>query len=188
MQVPPSVTAGRLSVNGTLQSPVTVSSGATLGGTGTLSKLVTIQSGGSLTPGNSIAPITIATLTLDPAPPRKLRLTHAVFRGYHHDGAHGQWDLHIVADSGTYNRRQTYNILSRGPFTGTFSGLQGDRRFSVYLVKSLLNLIQLMLRSGSGNPHARALGKQQKCRKLFEQACAAYPPSRPGLFIGKNLK
>ncbi len=52
------VSAGRLSVNGSITSAVTVQNGATLGGTGTVGQ-TTISSGGTHAPGNSIGTQTI---------------------------------------------------------------------------------------------------------------------------------
>ncbi|MFS8124443.1 autotransporter domain-containing protein [Rhizobium sp. BR 250] len=51
------VSAGKLSVNGSLASAVSVASGATLGGSGTIGG-VTVGSGGTLAPGNSIGTLT----------------------------------------------------------------------------------------------------------------------------------
>ncbi|MCZ7502191.1 autotransporter domain-containing protein [Agrobacterium sp. ST15.13.015] len=51
------VSSGKLSVNGSLASMVTVGSGAVLGGSGTIGGL-TVASGGTLSPGNSIGTLT----------------------------------------------------------------------------------------------------------------------------------
>lgn len=51
------VSSGKLSVNGSLASVISVANGATLGGSGTTGG-VTVQSGGTLAPGNSIGTLT----------------------------------------------------------------------------------------------------------------------------------
>ena len=64
---PVNVNGGTLFVNGALgNAPVTVASGATLGGTGTILGPVTVQSGGTLSPGASISTLAISNnLTLN---------------------------------------------------------------------------------------------------------------------------
>jgi len=63
---PTSITAGRLSVNGSLASTaVTVQSGAELGGIGTLGGAVVAQNGGRLSPGNSIGVLTQGDTTFE---------------------------------------------------------------------------------------------------------------------------
>jgi len=58
---PVNVNAGTLLVNGTLgNAPVTVASGATLGGTGAILGPVTVQSGGTFSPGASIGTLAIS--------------------------------------------------------------------------------------------------------------------------------
>ncbi|MQB12791.1 autotransporter domain-containing protein [Agrobacterium sp. ICMP 6402] len=51
------VSSGKLSVNGSLASVISVANGAALGGSGTIGG-VTVQSGGTLAPGNSIGTLT----------------------------------------------------------------------------------------------------------------------------------
>ncbi|MBV8838615.1 MAG: autotransporter domain-containing protein, partial [Alphaproteobacteria bacterium] len=55
---PTTISAGTLSVNGSITSAVFVSSGGTLGGNGTVGS-TTINTGGTLAPGNSIGLITV---------------------------------------------------------------------------------------------------------------------------------
>jgi autotransporter-associated beta strand protein len=63
---PTSITAGRLSVNGSLgNSAVTVQNGAELGGIGTLAGTVIAQSGGRVSPGNSIGVLTQGETSFD---------------------------------------------------------------------------------------------------------------------------
>lgn len=60
------VVSGSIAANGSLGAPVTVSAGATLGGSGTVGT-TTIASGGTLAPGNSIGTLTVAgDLTFEP--------------------------------------------------------------------------------------------------------------------------
>ena len=59
------VSAGTLLINGSLSSsPVTVSSGAVLGGSGTIAGTVAINAGGTLSPGNSPGILSVGNLTL----------------------------------------------------------------------------------------------------------------------------
>ena len=51
---PTTINQGKLLVNGSLASAVTVASGGTLGGTGSLSS-VTVSAGGQLSPGDARA-------------------------------------------------------------------------------------------------------------------------------------
>ncbi|MCM3879179.1 MAG: autotransporter-associated beta strand repeat-containing protein, partial [Vicinamibacterales bacterium] len=61
------VSAGTLAVDGSLGStPVSVQSGATLGGVGTIAGPVTIESGGTLAPGLSPGTLTVGALNLLP--------------------------------------------------------------------------------------------------------------------------
>ena len=55
---PTTVSGGRLSVNGSITSAVTVQTGGTLGGNGTVGA-TTVQSGGNIAPGNSIGTLHI---------------------------------------------------------------------------------------------------------------------------------
>ncbi|MFM8497300.1 MAG: beta strand repeat-containing protein [Planctomycetia bacterium] len=59
-----SVTAGRLSVNGSLgTSPIAVLAAAELGGSGSIAGPVSVAAGGTLSPGNSIASLATGTAT-----------------------------------------------------------------------------------------------------------------------------
>jgi len=58
------VNAGRLIVDGSITSPVTVNDTGTLGGAGTISGTVTINSGGRLSPGSSTAILHTGNLSL----------------------------------------------------------------------------------------------------------------------------
>jgi autotransporter-associated beta strand protein len=62
---PTSITAGRLSVNGSLASSAVTVAGGTLGGTGTLAGSVAVQAGGRVSPGNSIGVLTQGDTTFD---------------------------------------------------------------------------------------------------------------------------
>jgi len=62
---PTSISAGRLSVNGSLASSAVTVSGGTLGGTGTLAGTVAVQAGGRVSPGNSIGVLTQGDTTFD---------------------------------------------------------------------------------------------------------------------------
>ncbi len=58
------VDAGRLIINGTFAAPITVKSGAVLGGAGTLTGTITVLSGGAVDPGEDPAALSIAMSSL----------------------------------------------------------------------------------------------------------------------------
>ena len=61
---PTTVSAGRLSVNGSLgNTAVTVQSGAEVGGSGAIGGVVNVLAGGTLSPGNSIQSLAVAATT-----------------------------------------------------------------------------------------------------------------------------
>jgi autotransporter-associated beta strand protein len=138
-----SVNAGRLSVNGSLVSPVTVAPGATLGGTGTITNTVTIENAAILSPGNSVGTLTIATLILnsgsitrievDPTQSSELIIT---------SGATIDGLLEVVPDLDDYSRSDLYTILT-GPYSGTFNDLTYFDDGFQYTPIYLPNLIQL---------------------------------------------
>jgi fibronectin-binding autotransporter adhesin len=125
---PTSVVAGGLIVNGSLVSPVTVESGAFLGGTGSVGS--TTINGGTLSPGNSIGALKInGNLVFSTASSYLVEVNAA-----------GQSDrtnvtgtatlggtVQVVAAPGAYAPGTTYTILNAtGGISGTFAGLTGN--------------------------------------------------------------
>ncbi len=118
------VTAGRLSVNGSIQGGVSVASGATLGGTGT------IYGGGSifgtLSPGNSIGTITFDTssgpLTLESSSITNIEIdpttsSEILVTGSGSVALGGT--VNVTQDAGSYPADMRYTILE-GSYTGEF--------------------------------------------------------------------
>ncbi|TQN62162.1 autotransporter domain-containing protein [Agrobacterium tumefaciens] len=135
------VSSGKLSVNGSLASTVSVGSGAALGGSGTIGGL-TVGSGGTLSPGNSIG-----TLTSTGDAVFASGSTYAV-----EVDASGDSDRLAVngtitidnnvalvvtplASGGAYSLDTRYTILTAtGGVTGTFSGISENFAYLTALV------------------------------------------------------
>lgn len=128
---PTSVTNGRLAVNGSIISDVTVGPGGSLGGAGTIFGSVT--NGGMLAPGNSIGTLNIGS-----------NLTQTAGSSYQVElNNQGQADrvnvtgtavlggtVNFIADPGSYAARQTYTIVNAaGGVTGAFAGATGNYAF-----------------------------------------------------------
>ncbi len=128
---PTSVTNGRLAVNGSITSDVTVGPGGSLGGAGTIFGSVTNR--GMLAPGNSIGTLSVTG-----------NLTQAAGSTYQVElNNQGQADrvnvtgiavlggtVNFIADPGSYAAQQTYTILNAaGGATGSFAGATGNYAF-----------------------------------------------------------
>ncbi|UAK24025.1 beta strand repeat-containing protein [Sphingomonas nostoxanthinifaciens] len=127
------VAGGILSVNGSLASPVTVTSGGTLGGTGTVGA-VTIAAGGTYAPGNSIGTQTVAgNLTFAPGSTYLVEANAAgqADRINASGSAALAGKVAVRADaSGTYANLTSYRILTAaGGVTGTFDGVSSNLAF-----------------------------------------------------------
>jgi autotransporter-associated beta strand protein len=134
---------GTFLVNGALtsphgsQSPVTVFSGARLGGSGTISGVVTINGGGTIAPGNSPGTLTLGSLVLNPGSNLEFQLsTPGVIGGGVNDLLSITGDLTLDGvlnvfslagfDTGSYRLinyggNLTDNGLSLGSLPGQFS-------------------------------------------------------------------
>jgi hypothetical protein len=151
---PTDVAGGALVVGGSVASPITVESGASLGGAGTTTNSVTVNSGGTLEPGqNLIGP----TLSTGPA-----TLSNGSFYGVAIDGS-GSNELDVTGTveldgsildlalfpGYVHTPGTLYTIIANDgsdPVSGTFSGLpQGAT------VDSGGNLFRLSYRGGDGN-------------------------------------
>lgn len=114
---PTTVSAGSLRVNGRLEnSPVTVKSGATLGGNGTIGALVTALSGGTISPGNSPGLLTVGTLDLQAG---STTLMEIVGSGSSAGTAGTDYDKLLVIGSGglDYGGTLTLNFGNLSDFT-----------------------------------------------------------------------
>ena len=132
------VNAGTLAVNGSIVSPVTVSSGGTLSGTGTISNVVTVNSGGTLSPGNSAGILNTGDLTLDGGGTLGVEINGTTV-GTQYDQVNVTGTVNL-AGSPTLNVNvgfasaagNTFTIIqSTGAITGTFSGLPEGGTFTV---------------------------------------------------------
>ncbi|MGP9821717.1 autotransporter outer membrane beta-barrel domain-containing protein, partial [Salinarimonas sp. NSM] len=130
---PARVSQGRLAVDGTLPSVVTVAGPGVLGGVGSVGGLV-VESGGAVAPGNSIGTLTITgdatfqagsrlEIEVDPAGTASdlLRVTgRATLAG----------EVVHVGGAGTYRAEATYKILEAdGGIVGTFDGVRSSFAF-----------------------------------------------------------
>jgi len=117
------VTSGRLSVNGSITSPVTVAAAGTLGGTGTITG--NVVSNGLVSPGNSIGTLIIngnyspsgsSSTHIEINPQGQCSVLNvsgtANLNGF----------LNIAADPGTYSPNVIYQFLTASTINGDFSG------------------------------------------------------------------
>ncbi|MFJ1299249.1 autotransporter domain-containing protein [Pseudomonadota bacterium AL_CKDN230030165-1A_HGKHYDSX7] len=131
---PTDVQAGRLIVgtaggNGRLGGPVTVNSGATLGGSGTVGTTY-LRDGARIAPGNSIGTLTIAgDLTFSPTSVYEVEADPGSSDSDRIDvTGHTALDgsvVHVGADGG-FTTRRTYTILTSGTLAGTFRSARSN--------------------------------------------------------------
>ena len=146
---PTTVAGGTLSVNGSIVSPVSVTSGGTLGGNGQVGS-VTIGSGGTFAPGNSIGLTTVNGNVVFAA--------GSVFQV--EANAAGQADrinatgtaslagtVQVLADpAGTYANLTGYTILTAaGGVGGAFTGVTSSLAFLTPLLSYSSNAVTLQL-------------------------------------------
>lgn len=157
------VSAGRLSVNGSILHGATIQSGGVLGGTGTVSGTVTVQSGGTLSPGNSIGQIDVGVLNVQAGGNLNIEITPTPFMSsLVHVLTTGNATidpaafLQVQLDPGTYTVGSTYDIITtttgtiNAPFTNAniISSIPGYT-FSNALIGNML--LQLMI-TGTPSP------------------------------------
>jgi len=147
---PTTVDGGKLAVNGSIVSDVTVNAGGALGGNGSVGS-TTINDGGALTPGNSIGRLTVAG-----------DLTFAAGSVYEVEvNAAGQGDrvdatgtvtidsgasVAVLAEDGDYNGRTDYVIVTgAGGIDGTFGSVTSDLAFLDPLLRYSATAVTLSL-------------------------------------------
>jgi len=148
---PTTVNNGTLRVDGSIFSPVTVSSGARLQGIGTLLNGATINGGGTIHAGNSPGTLTLSSLTLASTSSileLEIDLTSnasSIFQ-VNGDVALNNGKLLLTYAPATVSGGNTYDFL---PYTGTLSGKFGsvDNEPLGFGVKInyLPNLVQIFL-------------------------------------------
>ncbi|WP_146119591.1 autotransporter domain-containing protein, partial [Phyllobacterium phragmitis] len=160
------VTAGLLTVNGSLGGATNLS-GGTLGGSGTLGN-VTIASGGTLAPGNSIGTLNVANVTFNAGSTYTVELNDGGFvAGTNNDllNATGTASIlggtvHVTPENGTdtgttYTDGATYTILTAtGGVTGTFDTVTDDYAFLDFTQSSDPNnvfLTSVLIGGGGGD-------------------------------------
>ncbi|MCW0198169.1 autotransporter domain-containing protein [Sphingopyxis sp.] len=147
---PTTVDGGKLAVNGSIVSDVTVNAGGALGGNGSVGT-TTINGDGKLTPGNSIGRLTVAG-----------DLTFAAGSIYEVEvNAAGQGDrvdatgtvtidsgasVAVLAEDGDYNGRTDYVIVTgAGGIDGTFGSVTSDLAFLDPLLRYSTTAVTLSL-------------------------------------------
>ncbi|NIJ39697.1 outer membrane autotransporter protein [Sphingopyxis panaciterrae] len=147
---PTAVNGGKLAVNGSIVSDVTVNDGGTLGGNGTVGSTV-VAAGGTIAPGNSIGRLTVNG-----------DLAFAAGSTYEVEvNAAGQGDrldatgavtiaatagVSVLAEDGDYNPRTDYVILTGvAGVTGTFGSVTTDLAFLDPLLRYGANSVTLSL-------------------------------------------
>lgn len=170
---PTSVNGGLLTVNGSINSPTTVTDGGTLGGSGQINGLVSITSGGTLAPGNSpgtlniAGPLTLAsgsTLAIEVDPTLAINHDQVNVTGTATivDGAKLQ--VKPLGTIGNYARTQGYTILNAtGGVTGRFAA--GDISTTMALLTPTLsytsNAVTLRLLRNDITFNSLAVGSNQ---------------------------
>jgi len=125
------VNGGRLIVDGSIVTPVTVNSGGTLGGAGTISNTVTVNSGGTLSPGSSTAILNTGSVSLSAASTLNIEI-NGTTAGTQYDQVNvtggvnlGNATLNVVLGF-TPSAGQTFTIIANDradAVVGTFAGL-----------------------------------------------------------------
>lgn len=163
---PTTINGGRLAVNGSIASPVTVVSGGTLGGTGTINGNVTIASGGTYDPGNSIGTQTVNG-----------NLTFAAGSTFLVEAnAAGQSDRIIATGTatinggtvavmplaGSYAQLTSYNIITaNGGVTGRFANVTSSMAFLTPLLSYGATTVGLTLARNDTSFASLAAGSNQ---------------------------
>jgi outer membrane autotransporter protein len=146
------VSAGTLSVNGSVVGTTTVSSGAALGGSGTVGD-VALSGGGILAPGNSIGTLTVnGDLSFGSGSIYRVEANAAgasdktVVNG--NVTLAGRVD--VQAENGSYADRTSYTILSHtGTRTGVFDSVTSNLAFLTPSLSYAANAVELSLERNS---------------------------------------
>ncbi|MBW3541920.1 MAG: autotransporter-associated beta strand repeat-containing protein, partial [Planctomycetes bacterium] len=177
------INAGRLNVNGSLDSVVTVNNGAILGGNGTIGGLV-LNNGSTLAPGNSIDTMTVdGAYTQNAGSIFQLEINDGgTTAGVNNDlvnviGAPGTATLNggtvdVQAAPGDYAAGTTYTFLTAtGGVTGTFDGVMDNLALRDGVLIYNANSVQLQLVRISGSfATIAATDNQAAVGMVLEQA------------------
>jgi autotransporter-associated beta strand protein len=121
---PTTINAGRLSVDGSITSAVTVNNGGTFGGTGTISGAVIVNAGGALSGGNA----TTASGSLTVGNNLTLNSNSVIQLGLDASGTHST--LSRTGGTWTFASNQAFAFISPGSPLGMYdniiTGLAGD--------------------------------------------------------------
>ena len=182
------VTSGRLSVNGSIQSPVTVGVSGTLGGSGTV--IGTVTNNGTVSPGNSIGTLTIngnynpsatATTSIEINPQGQCSVLNisgsANLNGF----------LNINADAGNYSPNVTYQFLNAGTIHGDFGGftsMVGPYRVGVAPAGDSPGIFEI---SFTINPIATQLTSAPATASSLAQYLDSLPTPAVGSDLGDNV-
>jgi len=147
------VSVGKLKINGSVTSDVTVGAAGLLGGSGRIGGDVVVQSGGQVTPGNSPGTLTVAgDFTFANGSTYQVEVLPT-----------GEHDLIVVGGATTiqagakvavlaggpasqYARLSRYGIISStGPITGQFSSVTSDMAFLTPTLTYTTNAVSLNL-------------------------------------------
>ncbi|MGD9947228.1 MAG: autotransporter domain-containing protein [Desulfobulbus sp.] len=135
-----SINAGTLVVNGSLVSPVTVAIGGTLRGTGSLSDALTVN--GTLSPGDSVGTLTVASMTMNAGSTFCTKVASTYSYGKLNVGGMAVLpdNANIVVDviGSTYNTSgKLDNIISAGTLNsnGTFNVADNSLLFNFGVIK-----------------------------------------------------
>lgn len=121
---PTTINAGKLSVEGSITSAVTVNNGGTLGGMGTVSGTVIVNAGATLSGGDA----TTASGSLTVGDNLTLNSNSVIELGLGASGAHST--LNRTGGAWTFASNQAFAFFNVGPSPGTYdnviTGLAGD--------------------------------------------------------------
>ena len=175
---PTSIDGGRLAVNGSITSDVTVGSGGNLGGSGTITG--TVSSGGTLAPGNSIGTLTVSgsftqaagsTYQVEANSAGQADRTNVI-------GAPGTaiingGTVQALAEPGVYAPSTTYTIVNAtGGVTGTYASVTSNYPFLQASLGYDTNNVYLTLKPG-GFAAGAATGNQAAVGAALDRSVAA---------------
>ncbi len=147
---PTTVDGGKLAVNGSIVSDVTVNAGGALGGNGSVGT-TTINGDGKLTPGNSIGRLTVnGDLNFAAGSVYEVEV-NAAGAGDRVDATglvtiDSDASVAVLAEDGDYNGRTDYVILTgAGGIDGTFGSVTSDLAFLDPLLRYGANSVTLSL-------------------------------------------
>ena len=177
------VSAGLLTVNGSLTSNVVVGTGGMLGGSGTLIGQLT-SNGGVLAPGNSIGTLTVTGNFVQTGGVYQVEVNSGgqndkiVATGTATIG--GGATVQVLAASGTYQRNTTYTIVTAtGGLTGTYSGVTSNLAFLTPSLSYDANNVYLLLAQTTS---AFASGAQTRNQYAVGTALDVASPTATGDF------